>query len=217
MKQAILLCFLFCITVSCKGTSVQDTNNILDETLRLSYLQQGKSKGELKSLLLFDNDKSANDCNSYLKLIKDHNPVESIDNQLVKSEYLLCDSLSALSQFEIYPEAVQLEIIGEKLLHNLDLRSFPNSFRRLTSNTSFTLNDLYPDLSSADSNTAVFESSDWVLTLTVAAVVNANDNTYQDWILQVADESKTGNYRNYATFIIYDIKSGSTLKAVSYP
>jgi hypothetical protein len=217
MKYAVIVCLLFCFVVSCKSNNVQDDHSILDDDLRSSYLELNESIYKAKSALLFDNEITVNDCDSYLKLSKDNKMLETIENQLIKSEYLICDALSAISQFTLYTGEVQQKLIGEKLLHNLDLRTFPNSFSRLANESSFTLGKIFPDNSSASGNIAFFESDDWAFTLKVVAVIDANKNVYQDWVVQLADESKLGNYRNYATFIIYDIQNDNYLKAVVYP
>jgi hypothetical protein len=217
MKYAVIVCLLFCFVVSCKSNSIQDNHSILDDELRSSYLELKGFKNKTKSTLFFNNEMTVNDCESYLKLANDNKILETIENQLTKSEYLICDAMSAISQFTLYTGEIQHKLIGEKLLHNLDLRTFPNSFSKLANERSFTLGKIFPDNSNASGNIAFFESDDWVFTLKVVAVINANKNIYQDWVVQMADESKLGNYRNYATFIVYDIQNDNFLKAVTYP
>lgn len=216
MKQAVFFCLLCFLIVSCSLYDNTDNYNILDSTVKSSYVNLKESNVSTKSILLFDNGQSASDCISYLKLTENAKILETVGNQLVKSEYLLCDTLSAISRFELYPEKTQHKL-GEMLLNNLDLRTFPNSLSRLTDDNTFTLKKLFPEQSGASVNAASYESEDWVLTLKVVAILNANNNDIEDWLLQIADESKTGNYRNYATFLVYDIETDKILKAVPFP
>ncbi len=129
----------------------------------------------------------------------------------------MCDELSAISRFGLYAGQIQYEGIGERILRDLDLRSFPNSLQRLANNNSFTLKKIFPDQSSARGNVAIFDTDDWVLTLKVVAIINDHKTPYSDWVMQVADESKSGNYRSYATYIIYGIQNDAVLTAAAYP
>lgn len=76
---------------------------------------------------------------------------------------------------------------------------------------------LFPDNASANGYTATFDSDDWVITLHVVAVVDANGNADNDWVLHLADESKTGTYKNYQTLLIYDPLRSQVFKAHTYP
>jgi hypothetical protein len=219
MKKLKLFCLCCLFLVSCTSNKLQDQDkeSILDETLGASYLKMEESESKIRSEIFFDNGKSAKTCNSYLKLSINNRILETIENQLVKSEYLVCDGLSAISRFGLYTGQVQHDAAGERLLHDLDLRSFPNSLKRLTNNDSFTLKKMFPDHSSTSGNVAILDTEDWVLTLKVVAIINDNKATYPNWVMQIADESKSGNYRSYSTFIIYNIKNDAVLTAMPYP
>ncbi|MBT8340168.1 MAG: hypothetical protein KJP07_09170, partial [Desulfatitalea sp.] len=99
MRRIAIICLLCCFLVSCKSANNQSVNSILDETLRSSFSKLEASKSRAKSVLLFDNEKSAYDCISYLELTKGSRILDTIENQLVKNEYLICDALSAISRF----------------------------------------------------------------------------------------------------------------------
>ncbi len=170
-----------------------------------------------RSILAFSDDQMADSCESYWKAMTKYSVLESVNNQLVKSEYLVCDGLAALSEFKPYQETNENLQIGKLLLTKLDLRSFPSSFRRLASDGSYTFADLFPEESKSDFNGVIYNAEDWVFSLSVVAVVDANNNSSQDWVVQIADESKTGNYRQYATLLIYDALDKEVLNAESYP
>ncbi|GLQ30195.1 hypothetical protein [Litoribrevibacter albus] len=188
--------------------------NILDEQLLAAYSEFNESTQRSRSALLFDNDQQANTCESYWTLVKTHDLLETIENQLIKSEYLICDGLFILSEVELFPEVVDRTEIGAVLRSKLDLRSFPSSLKRLATEDSFTLASLFPEDTKFSGTNVVYDAEDWVYTLRVVAVLNINDNSDQDWLVQLSDEAKVGNYRSYSSFILYDVSS-DTLTASS--
>lgn len=216
MKKAFF-CFILLINIlSCQSNQATDTHNLLDPELALAFSSLKDTMGDAKRSLAFDNGKHANNCDSYLQLIKASQVSETVNNQITKGEYLICDEISALIQFALFPSAINKDLIGKDLINGLDLRSFPNSLYQSTSDEKFTLAHLYPNNVKAEQNSATFESDDWVMTFKVLAILDANNNNQPDWLLQIADESKMGNYRSYATLIAYDVKSGSTFKAAPF-
>ncbi len=209
----ILMCLLL---TSCKTVDIPPQHIILDNSIDESYKEFRRTKEISRNTLMFSNNFSANDCNTYLELI-DHNEIlETINNQLVRSEYLVCDALQILLESKRYSGRFDGDQIGLDLVSKLDVRSFPNSLGRLAAEHSFTLKALFPKESFSNKIEAGFESEDWVLTLKVVAIVKANSNIFQDWVVQYADESKSGNYRNYGTLIIYDPENSTFLKATVY-
>jgi len=47
--------------------------------------------------------------------------------------------------------------------------------------------------------------------------VYVNNNSTSDWVVQFSDESKSGNYRNYSSFVIHDSGKAEVLLAMPYP
>ena len=99
----------------------------------------------------------------------------------------------------------------------LDLRSFRSSLSKLGDKTKHTLASLYPNNVTFKDFTTIFETEDWVFSLEVVAVAQVNDNTVLDWIIWVSDEAKLGNYRGYATLVVYDPDNQENYTARSYP
>ncbi len=189
----------------------------MDENLMAAYKEFDKSNKAIRSPLLFSSGASVNNCDSYMKLISRGEIVEAVNNKLVKSEYLVCDALRVLSQAARFTGKIDTESVGLRLLDNLDLRYFPNSLGRLADEDSFTLKALFPKNSVANEATVTLDTADWMLTIKVVAVVLANNNTTEDWVIQLADESKSGNYRSYETLLIYDPVLSDVLKAERIP
>jgi hypothetical protein len=171
-----------------------------------------------RSKLLFSGDQEANDCNSYFELASKHRIEESIHNQQVKSEYLICDALKILSNASgLSVEKVKKIDLGDEILSKLDLRSFPSSLSRVGSETLHTLKALYPGQTSYVDNVAELQTEDWAFTVEVVALARINDNSTPDWIVWVFDESKSGNYRGYSTIILYDPDEQEVFSATKYP
>jgi len=77
---------------------------------------------------------------------------------------------------------------------------------------------LYSDRGSSNATIAKIDNEDWSITLKVVPAARLNDNEVDDWIVWLTDESKTGNYRNYQTLVIYDPGGRhDRLAAVAYP
>jgi hypothetical protein len=208
--------FIVFFLVSCKNGADSTKKEIVDSDLYDAYINFGSSIKQKRNVLVFDGGGAADNCNAYLELSSEVEILESINNQIIKSEYLICDALHILSNSETYTRNVDRNKIGEALLMKLDLRSFPNSFSIMTEDNSYTLSHIFPDQSLSIGSSVLYESSDWLFHLRVVAVVNINNNSNPDWIIQLSDESKLGNYRNYSTLVIYDTESSEVLKAMKY-
>lgn len=206
----ISITFLF---TSCTSPDEYFKQSIIDKDLRAAYINHDNSIKQERSSLLFVGDSSATNCDSYLELFARNYLLETVDNQMVKSEYLVCDALKILASSEIYAGNIDAAKIGSDLLNKLDIRSFPSSLARTAENSSFTLNNIFPNQSFSKLSSAIYESDDWFFSVKVVAVSNINDNLLQDWILFLSDESKVGNYRGYSTLIIYDPEHSEVLKA----
>jgi hypothetical protein len=218
----IKTCFLFlflCILVGCSNNRIiGDSIYILDGELSRSYQDIDNSLSIKRSKLSFSEGKEAYNCKSYFSLFPQYALEESVYNQQVKSEYLICDALKILSgSTGESSDEVKSLALGENLLSKLDLRTFPSSLNQAASDSSHTLKSLYPNQTSFSGNVAEFQTEDWVLALEVVVVARINDNLEPDWVVWVTDESKSGNYRGYSTIIIYDPDDKVTFKATTYP
>ncbi len=218
MKSVLLSSFLsICYLSGCTSVSSNDNHNILNETLKSSYNDLENSLNKGRSNLLFNNDEVANNCNSYSLLNSKYELNESIYNQQVKSEYLICDALEILISSSVGADNKATDLTyGEALSSKLDVRTFPSSLMRVGTEEAHTLNLIFPEQLKASNNMVEVETQDWAFTLEVVASANINDNSLSDLIVWVLDESKSGNYRGYSTVIIYDYKEQNQLKAIAY-
>ena len=207
-----------CILTGCSSMSLQGSAYFPNDQLEISYKNFDNAFKKTRNKLLFNGDLVANDCNSYFELTSKYDVEESIHNQQVKSEYLICDALNILSNSSgIYSEKVSDLDLGEELSSKLDLRSFPSSLNRASDERSHTLKSLYPGQTTSIDNVVELQSEDWAFTMEVVALARINDNASPDWIVWVLDESKSGNYRGYSTLIVYDPEEQESFKAMTYP
>jgi hypothetical protein len=213
MKPYALSILIVFLLASCASSNDHIKKSIIDKSLHDAYIDYNKSIKKGRSALLFEDEYSVSNCSTYFELSDKKNILETVNNQIVKSEYLVCDALKIISSSKIYSGNIDKTQIGIDLLTKLDIRSFPNSLTRMAEDGLFTLRDILPDQSFSKSASVVYESDDWFFSLYVVAVLNINNNLWQDWVVFLSDESKSGNYRNYATLIIYDPENNETLKA----
>lgn len=219
MKLNSSFLFLCCyLLVGCSSVNSINSQFILNDTLVSSYENINHSVNLKRSNLLFNNGVEVDNCNAYFLSSSMSEIEESIHNQLVKSEYLICDALNILSNSSrLNNQQYKTLNLGEELLYKLDLRSFPSSLHMASSDSSYTLKSIFPNQTTFNNNVAVLETEDWLFTVEVVAVVSVNGNSSPDWIVWIVDESKSGNYRGYSTFIIYDPEQLKVFNAVTYP
>jgi hypothetical protein len=131
---------------------------------------------------------------------------------------LICDALEVLlNSSQVTTYIVSDLTFGEKLASKLDLRSFPSSLNRAGTKKAHTLKSIFPQQSKSFGNVAELQTEDWAFTIEVVALAKVNDNSIPDWIIWVLDEAKSGNYRGYSTFVIYDPEKQKQLKAQALP
>ena len=216
--EIYLFCLFFSVLAGCVGIKPEDSIYILDDKLSVSYMDIDDSLKHKRSKLLFSGDQEAFNCNTYFELASKYSIEESIHNQQVKSEYLICDTLKILSNASGFStEKVKTTDLGNELLSKLDLRSFPSSLSRAGSEISYTLKALHPNQTSYVDNVAELETEDWAFTVEVVALAKINGNSYPDWIVWVFDESKSGNYRGYSTLILYDPEESEVFRVTKHP
>ncbi len=220
MKYRVTVSAFFIGLILSSCSNIKSHNNgpvILKESILEAYKNFDKTLILERSQLLFGEGKLANNCNSYFDIFEKYKISETIHNQMVKSEYLICDALKIISKSPKTSENINVSSIGNRLLSSLDLRTFPNSLNRVADEKSYTLKSLFPQNVEANDAVAILDIEDWTITLEVVAVARINDNVPGDWIVQFSDESKAGNYRSYATLVIYDPEKNNTLHAMPYP
>jgi hypothetical protein len=220
MKLGHAICglLLMALLISCKSQPISAEQGILDSELSKAYAAYEETMTLKRSRLQFSDGEEVDHCAAYLNAFNDKTIVETTSNQIVKSEYLVCDALNLLSRSTGVTSAnIDRNQIGEYLLNKLDTRTFQSSFSRLAEDNKNTLSQLFSDQASSEGASASYETEDWYFNIRAVAVADINKNAEPDWILQLTDESKTGSYRGYATLVIYDFSSSNKLKAVPYP
>ncbi|KGJ94003.1 hypothetical protein [Colwellia psychrerythraea] len=207
-----------CVLSGCSNISSQNNHHIVNDVLESSYQDIDNSLSKRRSNLLFNNDEVANNCNSYFLLNSKYDVDESVYNQQVKSEYLICDALEILlNSSSVTNSIINDSSFGEKLASKLDLRTFPSSLHRAGTEKAHTLKSIFPEQFKSFDNVVEVETEDWAFTIEAVAMAKINDNSLPDWIVWVLDESKSGNYRGYSTLIIYDPEERKNIKATVYP
>lgn len=217
IRSKPLLLFGISFLCACSISDSQHFSYILDDGLKEVVLNSDSERSKTRAALKFSNQKVAMDCQSYYQYSKSEVFIESVNNQLAKSEYLDCDALDIISNAEAYSGDIDSISIGEALKTKLDLRTFSNSMSRAADDSNFTLKKIFPDESQVNGAGVTLDLEDWVLTLKTVVVADVNKNGMQDWVVQMADESKEGNYRHYATFIVFDPEKNNFLSATKYP
>jgi len=206
------------LLLACANEAPSAGGVILNQDLAAAQSQLEASLVEGRSPLSFGEGKEATNCKSYYELSSKYKMDEGVQNQLAKSEYLVCDVLKILSGASKPDAGVQhIGDAGKQLLTKLDLRSFPSSLRPKSTQDAHSLFTLYPQQASASTNTAQIETDDFSFTLEVVAAARINDNDEADWVVWVYDESKSGSYRGYRTLVVFDPYSKKNLDAVAYP
>lgn len=219
MRTSLVMLFA-CVAffASCIIIMPQDAPYLINKELLLSYSNFDDSFKKPHNPLTFGEDHIAKNCKTYFEMSSNHDIDETINNQMVKSEYLICDALKILSESSgVKTKNINASNSGEELLTKLDLRTFASSFFRLCDKNSYTLKSLFPEHASSLASVALVETEDWAFTLEIVAVANINENSTPDWVVWVLDESKSGNYCGYSTLIIFDPNNQAIYKATPYP
>jgi len=205
MRHVINFILLLAVTACANQYRSATSFIVIDDGLNSDVADPEVAYNRSRNLISFDGGMAARNCREYLNNLSVHSLDETVDNQLVKSEYLSCEALilieqSRSSQFK----PVEASLIGLSLLKHLDLRSFPSSLGGVADDEIHTLDGLFPDDSFVDNYSAGFENGDWQYEVRVVAQGDLNGNDQADWIVWLTDKSKTGNYSGYSTLVVLD-------------
>ncbi len=218
MKIYALAVILFITLFSC--SSEQDLLNktrVFNSDVAASLKEFNKEFNSNRTELYFASGIKVSNCGAYEKAMMTSKVSEGVNNQLIKSEYLLCDSLILLGNrpYSVIPYDMKL---SDVLANKLDLRSFPSSLRPRLDDTNYTLEKIAGNKLVIKDNKVVYETEDWFYGVELIAISDVNSNQKDDWILWFIDESKVGNYRGYQTLVLYDVNvSKSVVSAQIYP
>jgi len=175
----------------------------LNQELLEAYRNFDDAYERRRSPILFEEGHLADNCKTYFELTSEYDIDEEIHNQMVKSEYLICDVIKILSGSSgVAENEVETSGLGTKLAEKLDLRTFASSLFRSSDEESYTIERLSLEYIFPRATSVTLETEDWTFTLEVVAIARINNNATPDWILWVLDESKSANYRGFSTLIL---------------
>lgn len=177
-------------------------------------LQQRATNKKL-AILVFESGATAQTCDEYMRLIAVTTLKEGVNNQLAKGEYLLCEVLAIVGDKKLSPGRQDVGY-GQILATRLDLRSFPSSLFQMLDEKKYSLSLLDAKSLKVLPTVVTYETADWRYSLKLVATLDVNNNGKTDWVLWLADEAKSGNYRQYQTLIIYDVGDTGKLTAVTF-
>lgn len=163
----------------------------------------------------FESGLVAETCDTYNRLMKATALKEGVNNQIAKSDYLICDVLAIVGNKK-HGEGAKGNVYGPLLAGRLDLRSFPSSLFQVLDEKKYAFIHFDSSTVKTESTSVTYETPDWHYKLEVVAVLDVDNNGTLDWVMWLADEAKVGNYRNYQTLIAYDVAMEGTIRATPY-
>lgn len=92
-----------------------------------------------------------------------------INNKLVKSEYLICETVELLQKPDTQHLTNDNSNHGKALWEKLNLSTFPNLLNREARGDEKTYKKNAPDLSSYDNNQLIYHSKNWHTSLRIIA------------------------------------------------
>lgn len=200
---------------ACQGRQEVTTVDAVYSSELANALQQQEISNKKRAMLVFDSGATAQTCDEYLRLLAGAALKEEVNNQLAKGDYLLCEVLAMVGDKKLGagPRSVTF---GTALANRLDLRSFPSSLFQMLDKQKHSLSQLDAKAIKVDSTTVTYETEDWHFRLELVATLDVNNNGKADWVLWLADEAKSGNYRQYQTLVVYDVSDTGPMHAAPY-
>lgn len=210
----------FIIVVNVLVAACQERREVSSVTLYNSELanalQDRQILNKKRAALTFESGTTAQNCGEYLRLSASSMLKEEVNNQLAKSEYLACDVAAILGDTK-YTLVRKDAPFGQTLANRLDLRTFPSSLFQMLDEKKYSLSAVGARAVKVESTSATYETGDVHYRLELVATLDMNRNGKLDWVLWLADEAKSGNYRQYQTLIVQDARDTGSLRAVPYP
>jgi hypothetical protein len=201
-----LLCLSACKAATARPSVLVDPDILPDVTSRESSWVAARTPLALSG-------GPVSSCESYATL-HSSGVVEDVANQLVKSEYLICDVLGRVGKDSELGPLVPAASYAEALASRLDLRSFPSSLGPRLEDDRFTLERLFgaEALQRGPRGVAV-STTDLSYVLKAVVVGDLDQSGADDWLVWLTDEVLAGNYRSYQTLLIKDVGSQGLLLA----
>jgi len=216
IRKLFAVCALSVFLGACQGQQEAAIAGSVYSDQVVNALQQRRDNDNKKrASLTFDSGATAQTCGEYLRLMAVSVLKEDVNNQIARSEYLLCDVLAMIGDRKL-GAGRQGAAFGQILATRLDLRSFPSSLFQTLDERKFSLSHLDAKAVRADSTGVKYETKNWHFRLELVATLDVNNNGKADWVLWLADEAKSGNYRQYQTLIVPDVSDTGPMSAIPY-
>lgn len=195
--------------------AVTDIGSVYNGKVASALKQQRENYDKKRTMVEFDSGAAAQTCGEYLRLVVGSTLKENVNNQLARSEYLLCEVLTMVGSKKLSTGSQDVAL-GQALAARLDLRSFPSSLFQMLTEQKYSLSHLNAISVKVEPTAVTYETKDWYYRLEVVATLDVNNNGRTDWVLWLTDEAKSGNYRQYQTLIVLDVSDTGLMSAVPY-
>lgn len=201
-------------TLACNTTNARPAVLVDPDLLPLVSARAATWRAPRTPLAFADGE--ASNCAEYARL-RDTGMTEGVNNQLVRSEYLICDVLGRLAPSVAVEPLAGDGQLGEALARRLDLRSFPSSLGPRLDAERHTLAALFEarDLKIEAHRVEVASDAEGTYSLEVVLVGDLDQSGVADWLVWFSDEAAGGNYRAYATLLVTDVAREGALQARS--
>lgn len=215
-RIVLLVCALSVALVACQGQQgVVAAGSVYNDQVAKALQQRRDADNRTRATVMFDSGATARSCSEYLRLLAGSTLKEDVNNQIAKGEYLLCEVLAMVGDRK--PDAGRQDVtFGQALTTRLDLRSFPSSLFQTLDEKKHSLSQLDTKAVTVEPTRATYETKDWHFRLELVATLDVNNNGKPDWVLWLADEAKSGNYRQYQTLIAHDVSDTGPINVASY-
>jgi len=200
--RVILYSALLCLAACAAKNAAEQPQTVLivNDSLAEAYRAMDSAMKEERTPIEFQGEQVAKDCSGYIELKASYRVAEAVNNQIIKSEYLICDALHLLKTAKA-TEARAPESM-ESLYSQLDLTSFPSALRPQLQDGVKTLEQLSGSILESTPQRLTVEVNGVYTTLTLAAIADVTGNGKDDWIVWLEQTLSDGSYRQYETLTI---------------
>ena len=213
----MVLLFAFMLGAFSAGGSAQTATTIFDKSLAAAYRNYDRSITEKRTALEFESGKQVTTCSEYTNEKKTSRVKEDVANKLYASEYLVCDALEILKTAGATKNGKAKQSAtnyGREIYNRLDISNLPSSLVENSDGKAiFLKNRLTKPRPKITKYAVSSDSPKWFFSVETVAETDVDGNGKKDWILQVIDEGKEGNYRSYSTWLVLDAEKTGILKA----
>ena len=200
------------------GANAQAQTKIFDAKLAAAYKNYDKSIIEKHTPLLFESGKRVANCAEYTAEKKNSTVKNDVANMLYASEYLICDALDILKESDKSKNTTtgkqSAMNYGREIYNRLNIGNLPSSLVEGTSDTPIFLKNKFTKSRPKITKYRIeSETPQWFFAVETVAEIDCDGNGAKDLILQVVDEARQGNYRNYSTWLVMNAGKTGVLKA----